>query len=53
MVAKDMLDLNKIYLHVYSENTVAIKVYENAGFEIKDKHITSEGLEEYTMSVQL
>ena len=53
IVAKEYLHLKRLNLHVYTENQAAIKVYQNAGFEIVDKHIADNGLNEYTMTVQL
>ena len=52
-VARDKLNLIKLYLHVYSDNEVAIKVYKDAGFDITNRRVTKSGLDEYTMEVQL
>lgn len=53
MIAKDKLNLSKLYLHVYSENEAAVKVYKKAGFKIESKHVAENGLDEYTMEVLL
>lgn len=39
----------KVYLHVFSANIAACKVYLQAGFKVTDIHLGSDGREEYTM----
>lgn len=48
-IAFNEMGLNRIYLHVFSENIVACKVYQQAGFRVSDIHMTLDGREEYTM----
>ncbi len=52
-IAKRELALKKLYLHVYSDNISAIKVYKKAGFEFNNEHEVDNGKLEYTMSILL
>ena len=48
-IAFKELGLNTIYLHVFTENIVAYRVYQQAGFKVSDIHTGLDGREEYTM----
>ena len=50
-IAFEMLGLNKVELHVYSNNSKAINVYHRAGFRIVSECRNNEGGSEYTMSI--
>lgn len=52
-IACEDLGLSELYLHVFTDNIIAVKVYEKAGFKIIDKHQTSDGIYEYTMKLFL
>lgn len=52
-IAKEQLQLQQLYLEVYQDNLVAVKIYERAGFEIKDRTQDSSGREMYKMIIKL
>jgi|GEM_PF-1631878 len=52
-IASRQLGLSRLVLHVFKDNQAAVKVYQQAGFKIKDKHIADNGAEEYLMSIEL
>lgn len=49
-VAFDVLQKEKVVLHVFSDNVPAVKSYIKAGFVIEDAHVTDEKIE-YLMRV--
>ena len=49
-VAFDVLQKEKVVLHVFSDNISAVKSYVKAGFKIEEKHVV-DGKEEYIMSI--
>lgn len=49
-VAFDVLEKEKVVLHVFSDNIPAVKSYKKAGFVIEDEHVT-DGKNEYLMSI--
>ncbi len=51
-IAFNVIGIDKLVLHVFCENVAALKVYQQAGFEIKDKHLTDNGVEEYLMVIE-
>ena len=48
-IAFEIIELEKVFLHVYSDNASAIKIYIEAGFKIVDTHTSDEGKIEYLM----
>ena len=48
-IAYEQLRMKRVKLHVYADNKVALRIYQNAGFIIIDEHITDDGMREFTM----
>lgn len=48
-IAFEDIGLSELQLHVYCDNVPAVKVYLQAGFAVRDKHVTADGREEYLM----
>ncbi len=48
-IAFEQLNIKKINLHVFKENTIALKVYKEAGFVVVDEYETESGRNEYLM----
>lgn len=49
-IAFSDLKLNKVILHVYTENHGAVHVYEKVGFQVADTH-QADGMDEYLMEI--
>ena len=52
MIAFNLLNMETVHLYVYADNLKAIKVYNEAGFRISDRHEDRDGKLEYKMTVQ-
>ncbi len=48
-IAFKEMGLEKVYLHVFSANIAAFKVYQQAGFKVSDIHTGLDGREEFMM----
>lgn len=45
------MGLEKLVLHVFCDHLAAVKVYQQAGFEIADEHIADNGAPEFLMTM--
>ena len=52
-IAKHQLHLDRLFLHVYKDNEIAVYIYKKVGFNIVSESFTDTGMLEYTMNIKL